>query len=240
MSTFKKIRFQFIMSIITFIIGIFFSVGSVGIPLKSKFIILLVSFLPFIIFLIIMFIIFKFKNKRKVVSIFKTISIIITSILIFYYFIAIFIVGCLEAFNPITNPKYYNLYVSNSRLKKAFPKKVPDNVEKVKFYYAPGILQGGTSYSLYYIDKNMTTYKFDEKYNEKAVWSGHKNEYTEKNGLLTSVFLNTPANFKNEDDYIIYLIEGKCDDSGYCNHGDFLIAAYNEKTNEIIFRSEQW
>lgn len=68
----------------------------------------------------------------------------------------------------------------------------------------------------------------------------HKKEYTEKNGLLAGAFVYTPVYYENEDDYILYLVEGRCNDSGYCNHGDFLIAAFNEKTNEVIFRSEEW
>ena len=31
----------------------------------------------------------------------------------------------------------------------------------------------------YYIDKDMTKNKFDEKYKDKAIWIGHKDEYTD-------------------------------------------------------------
>ena len=86
----------------------------------------------------------------------------------------------------------------------------------------------------------MTKEKFDKEYKNKAIWIGHKEEYTEKEGLLSRVFTYTPSYYKNENDYIIYLIEGRCDDSGYCNHGDFLISAFNEKTNEVIFSSGEW
>ena len=86
----------------------------------------------------------------------------------------------------------------------------------------------------------MTKENFDKEYKNKAIWIGHKEEYTEKEGLLSRVFTYTPSYYKNENDYIIYLIEGRCDDSGYCNHGDFLIAAFNEKTNEVIFSSGEW
>ncbi len=239
-STFKKIRFPLIMSIITFLIGIIFSYGSIGVLIKAKVIILLISFMPFILFSIFTFITYKFKETHEIVFVFKIISIIITSLLVLYYFIAMFFVIFIEVANPVINPKYYNQYISGSRLKKAFPSEIPDNVENVKFYYAPGILQAGTNYSLYYIDKNMTLDKFNQNYKDKAIWIGHNEEYTEKEGLFAGAFSYTPAEYENENDYIIYLIEGDCDDSGYCNHGNLLFAAYNEKTNEVIYRSEQW
>ena len=168
---------------------------------------------------------------------------IMTILAIFLVTILIIIWALMSALdaveNPITDVKYYKREIKGHLLK-VFPSDIPDNVEKVEFYYAPGILQGGTNYSLYYVDKNMTMDKFDKKYKNKAIWIGHKDEYTEKMGLLTGAFSYTPAEYENEDDYIIYLIEGNCDNSGYCNHGKFLMTAYNEKTNEVIFRSERW
>lgn len=86
----------------------------------------------------------------------------------------------------------------------------------------------------------MTKEKFEKKYSNEAIWIGHKENYTEKKGLLSSAFAYTPAYYTNENDYIIYLIEGRCDDSGYCNHGNFMLTAFNEDTNEVVFRSEQW
>lgn len=35
-------------------------------------------------------------------------------------------------------------------------------------------------------------------------------------------------------------MDGDCDNSGYCNHGNYIIAAFNKKTHEVIFSSEQW
>lgn len=240
-STFSKIIFPLIMSIITFVIGIFLSYDSIGFPLKAQLIIFLVAFAPFIIFIIFVFMIYKYNKKKKVVYALKTISIVITCLLLFYYFIALFFVVLIEATNPMTNPKYYSYHISVTPvLKKAFPSKIPKNVDNVKFFYVPGILQGGTRYTLYYIDKNMTCDKFDKKYKKQAEWVGHKDGYTEKRGLLSGAFYSTPSEYKNENDYIIYLIDGNCDNSGYCNHGSFLIAAFNEKTHEIVFSAEDW
>lgn len=236
---FKYNKLSIIMCIITLSIGVlFYSSTAIGIPIKEKLIIFLASFIPFFIFLIITIFSYHFKERFK--KILKAISIILSLSLIFYYFIALFVCMALAAMNPVTDTKYYNYYVTGESLEKVFPAKIPSNAKNIEFYYAPGILQGGTNYSLYYIDDSMTKEKFDKNYKNKAIWIGYKDEYTEKRGLLSGAFAFTPAYYKNEDDYIIYLIEGRCDDSGYCNHGNFLIAAFNEKTNEIVFRSEQW
>lgn len=102
------------------------------------------------------------------------------------------------------------------------------------------MLQGGTRYTLYYVDKNMTLDKFDKKYKEQAKWIGYKNDYTENDDLLSSIFYYTPSEYKNEYDYIVYLIRGNCYKPDSCNHGEFLIAAFNEKTQEVVFSSEDW
>lgn len=236
----SQIIFLSIMSIITFLIGCFLAKDSIGLALKPKITILLASFFPFILFLIITIIAYKFKQKNKSVHVIKTISIIITCLLLVYYSFAFLFVALQYAIIPVVNTKYYNKYVSGPKLEKVFPKKIPQNAKDVQFYYIPGLLQGGTNYSLYYVDDKMTANEFEKKYKNKAIWIGHQKEYNEKAGLLGSAFSYTPANFKNENDYIIYLIDGNCDNSGYCNHGEFLFTAYNDKTNEIIFRSEQW
>ena len=236
---FKYNRLSLIMCIITLLIGIVvYSSTAIGIPIKAKLVILLVSFIPFLLFLLITILSYHFKEKYK--RILKVISIILSLLLGFYYFLALFMCVLLAATNPVTNLKYYNYYVAGERLENVFPSKIPDNVKNVQFYYAPGILQGGTNYALYYVDDYMTKENFDKKYKDKAVWIGHKEEYTEKEGLLSGAFSFTPADYNNENDYIIYLIEGRCDNSGYCNHGEFLFTAFNEKTNEVVFSSEQW
>lgn len=236
-STFKKIIFPLIMSIITFPIGILLSCGLIGFPLKAQLISFLVAFGPFILFMIILVVIYINKEKQKVFSIFKTISIVITCLLLFYYFNAIFVIALTEVDNPMTNPKYYNFYMPESNI---FPKTIPKDVEDVKFLYAPGILQAGTRYTLYYVDKKMTLDKFDKKYKNQAEWIGHINDYTEKRGLLSGAFYYTPSEYKNENDYVIYLINGKCNNSEYCNHGSFLMAAFNEKTHQVVYSTEDW
>ena len=237
-STFKKIRFPLIMSIITFLIGIFLSYDLIGFPLKAKIIVFFAAFTPFILFMIFLFVIYINKENQKIFSIFKTISIVITCLLLFYYLFALFIIVLTEAVNPMTNLIYYKFYKPDSEI---FPKKIPKDVEDVKFLYVPGVLQGGTIYTLYYVDKNMTLKEFDKKYKNQAEWIGHLDDYKEKEGLLSGAFGCTPAEYAdNKNDYVIYLIKGTCDNSGYCNHGHFIMAAFNEKTHQVIYSVEYW
>ena len=67
-----------------------------------------------------------------------------------------------------------------------------------------------------------------------------KKEYTEKSGLFAWAFSNTPVEYKIEDDYIIYIVNNHCDNSSYCNHGDFLFVAFNDNTIELIYKSKEW
>ncbi len=239
-SIFKKIRFPFIMGVITFIIGAFLSLSTVSVPIKVRITILFISYLPVILFLIIVFLIYKFKDNNKIVFKFKVITFFISLVLIVYYFYSFKFISLKATINPVTNPKYYSYYVTGERLKSVFPDEIPLDVENVEFFYSPIFLQGGTKYSLYYIDKDMTLDVFNQKYQDKAIWIGYKNEYTENKGLLPYLFIHTPSYYKNEDDYLIYLVEGNCKGASYCSHGDILLAAFNEKTNEVIFRSQQW
>ena len=121
-----------------------------------------------------------------------------------------------------------NIYENYGKDKQVLPDFRPNNSENLIFNMR------------YFDDIKKLINKFDKKYRFKAEWIGHINEYNEKNGLLSGAFSNTPSQYKNENDYIIYLVKSRCDKSGYCNHGDFLLAAFNKKTNEVIFKSEEW
>lgn len=231
-------KLTLIMSIITLLIGcwIYFST-TIGLPLKFNLIILLISFIPFFIYLFMSII--SYKSNKNIGTILTILSIFIASSLVVYYFLVLFISVLIVFVNPITDPKYYNYYVRDKTLNKVFPEDIPKDVNDVNFHFSPAMMQAGTVYTLYYVDNNMTAKKFADKYSRQAIWIGKKEDYSNKD-LLKGAFSFTPAKYNNEDDYTIYLIEGECDDSGYCNHGLFLLAAYNEKTNEVIFAYEDW
>ena len=241
----EKFKFPLIMSIITFAIGSFLVYDTIGVPLVAELEIMLASYLPTLLFILNTILMYKFNNNKKVVITFHVLSILITCGLLIYYFIAMFIIVLIQAINGVSNPIFYRHYISGTNLTKVFPNSIPRNVTDVEFHYNPPFLQGGEIHYLYYVDKNMTSDKFDKKYKSKAVWIGHKDEYNEKKGLLSSnLLMSSEGSYyerqEHESDFIIYLLEGRCDDSGYCNHGEFLYAAFNEKTKEVIYKAEQW
>ena len=198
---FKQNIFKIILCILTFLIGclIFCSIA-IGISIKEQLIIMLISFLPFLIFLLITIFSYYHKEKYKIVLWGRI-----------YYFIATILCIILQSLNPVINPNYYNYYIQTSNLKEKFPNKIPNNAENIKFIHSIGIFQGGTVYSLYYIDNKMTDEIFMKEYKNKAIWIGHIDEYTDKKGLLSGVFNNTPAHDKNTNDYTIYLMDEDCD-----------------------------
>ena len=234
---FKKTKVSFIMCIITFIIGCFLTNMTSSI---SVFKLALIFFAPFLVFLLFVLLYYKFFNNLKIINILDVITVMLIVFLLFYYVLAIFGCALEEVENPITDISKYSKIIKGSSREKVFPKEIPDNVNNVKFIYAPGILQGSTETVLYYVDNNMDVSKFDDKYKDNAIWIGNIDEYAEKEGLLTGAFSNTPAYDNNSSDYVIYLYDDYCDDSGYCNHGEFLFSAFNEKTNEVIYKHEYW
>lgn len=235
---FKNSKFTFIMSIITFMVGIYIGLSVLGVPLSKFMIVLLLSLVPCLYYLIILTLDCKYKkNKKTLINIFKYGGLFILPI---YYFLILFVALGIAFTNPITDVKYYNHYV-NGELNEIFPKKIPKDAEKVSFYYTPGLLQAGTIYSLYYIDKDINSDKINELYKDKAIWIGKISEYEKDKDLLNNAFSFSPLDGAiYEDDYTIYLFEGDCDDSGYCNHGKLLFMAYNDNTKEILYKAEGW
>ena len=142
---FKQNIFKIILCILTFLIGclIFCSIA-IGISIKEQLIIMLISFLPFLIFLLIT--IFSYYHKEKYKIVIRAITIILSILLIGYYFIATILCIILQSLNPVINPNYYNYYIQTSNLKEKFPNKIPNNAENFKFIHSTGILQGGTIY----------------------------------------------------------------------------------------------
>ena len=132
----KRSKFPFIMSIITFLIGCFFAFTCIGMPIMEKLIILLISFLPFIVFILITLLYYRFRDKKVFKIILDSIMVILMDLLLWYYFIAIFMCALIAALNPITNIKYYSYHINGSYLIQAFPKKIPKHVKNVQFYYA--------------------------------------------------------------------------------------------------------
>ena len=140
----KSCIFPLIMCIITLLIGIYlFRSTAIGIHLNEQLIILFIAFFPVFVFLLITVLFYHFResHKKEFRIALKIITVVLSCLLIFYYFIALFACALLASGSPVTDPKYYEHYVSGKRLEKAFPPEIPDNAVNVNFYYAPGANQ---------------------------------------------------------------------------------------------------
>lgn len=235
----KRNKLSFIMCIITLILSYIFIDSSLIFDGKEKITVLLIGFVPVIVFLIITLAINYFYKKNIVQKALKILNILLIIILPMYYLIGFFACTAIKISNPIVNIKNYK-YLVNGELLNVFPSSIPENVIDTRLTYSPALLQAGDQITLYYIDNNLNFEEFDNKYKEKAIWIGNVDDYEENKGLLTGIFSDTSVTYETENDFIIYLIEGKCDDSGYCNHGKFTLAAVNPKTNEVIYEYKYW
>lgn len=236
----KRSKLLIVMCILSFAMGCFLAVCSKGDPFEARLQILFIGYLPFLVFLVLMIFNNLFYEKRELRIFLKILSWIFSSLLLFYFFVAFIMIAFIEALHPVTDIKSYQDKVKGDWLLKVFPKEVPNHVESIQFYYAPGILQGGTVFALYYVDKNMNLEKLDKKYRKNSIWTGKKEEYTEFRGLFSGAFSETPAVYKNENDFYIYLMDANCNSKNDCNHGRFLFVAVNEKTKEVIYKGEEW
>lgn len=237
-SVFQKSKLPFIMSIISLLIGLFFLFIGSPIPWHLRLYLWFIQLLPFLIFVLITILWIKFSENFFVKKILKNIIILLIFLLPFYYFLIIFVSAGIEAENPITDLKYYHSIVDDEYLLKAFPDDIPSSAQNISFLYSPSFLQKGEEIFLYYIDSNVDITDFEKKYQNQTLWNGQINEYEDNFNLLDDIFYDLPIETPN--DFILYLFDEACDDSGYCNHGKFLITAFNPKTNEILYKYENW
>lgn len=236
---FRRAKFPFIMSILCFLIGLLFFYDSLYFNLKVKLIAILYGFAPCVMYTIVTFLITRFYNKIVFKNFLKFVIVFMTLGVIPYYFMAAHMCSVSEGENPITDIKNYEKIVKRENLLKVFLEKIPNNVENIEFYYSLEGYLGETKCFLYYVDKDMNKEKFDNKYKDKAIWIGIKNEYNMYDGLLEKVFSYTPVNNAKEDDFVIYLIFEGCIECGNCNSSNFLLTAFNEQTNEVIYFARQ-
>ena len=225
----------FIMTAVIFAIGMWFFKSSIGLEGKWRTIILIISFAPaavMLINLVVSLFVSKTASQRTIMMI---ITFALSAVMIVYFVAVLLPVAMIESEHPVTDVKYYEAKVNDP----AFPERIPEDAENVKFCYAPGALQGGTVMSLYYVDGDMTSEEFGNLYKDKALWSGHFGEYRDVPGLLEYAFSDYDSD-GNIEDYVIYLMEARGDDSGYLNHGEYSLAAFNDKTKEAFFGYESW
>lgn len=228
-----------IMTIVTFILSTLWFVVTCFIDLETRWLIILFTYAPCILSIIITLVSYLFKKSKIMKILIDSLCTFLILIYVTWYLITMFWTAIDSALIPITDISEYEKSLSKTELL-VFPKEIPENVQNVEFIKLNSVLSSGAETALYYIDPNLNLDEFDKKYREDSIWIGSIEDYTENPGLLTGAFSNTPAYYTNEEDYTIYLIEGRCDDSGYCNHGELLMVAVNPETNEVIYKSEDW
>lgn len=234
---FKRTKFSFIMMCITFIISFSFLYFAIIEDIKWMCITMLIGSIPFILYLILTLCVNKFYEKKYTKNIYNIITPILTLMILMYYFVAVIFSVFIQATHPITNVNKYKYIIYDSLLT-VFPEQIPKNATNKYLYYQPGILQGSTTIILYYIDNNIDKDLIYDKYSDISKWIGYSSDYEDNKELLTDVFYNTPI--ENENDFKLFLIDGSCDNSGYCNHGNYLIVALNENTKEILYELKSW
>lgn len=213
--------------IITFLIGICFNNTSGGHSIITRFTVLLLGGIPFILSIIAMVMCLKKPNRFNNFfgNIFMIIGLIIYSLL--YYISAMVICILIEFSEPITDVNYYKKIVWDELLT-FFPKDIPQNVTDARLYYYPNLLQSGSKLHLYYIDRNMNNKIFTEKYQDMVV--NDDKDFSEDYRLSPLL-----ENRKDLDDFTIFLLKNKCANSDNFCHKEIILVGFNEKTNELIY-----
>lgn len=235
----RNSKFQIVLAIINFLIFALFVYSTKYDSWIYRYKVLLWASLPFIVCLILAVLKNKHYSNNKVKGAINVIS----GLLIFinFMFFCVLSIGYViwKGESPKLNIKYYTNYIERyDYVKDIFPKDIPNNVTNAEFYHIPGFLQGADEIVLYYVDKDLNIEEFDRKYKDKTEWIGYKDDYYQKEGLLVGSLLYNKLD--NDKDFKIYLFDSYCDDSGYCNHGYYILVGVNENTKEVIYKTSNW
>lgn len=227
-----------IISFVFMLLSIYLGIELIEISYKIK--VIIIGILPFSIFLLITRLTYIYHEKKNTKTISNTITLILTLLFTFYCPINTFTTILInDMMYPTKDINNYQKYIKSKKLSEAFPSEIPKEVKDPILIYSPGFLQAGNRYVLYYVDPDLNIIDFDNQYLLKAKWIGNNND----NDLPMAVdinFTNLPVEEKDIDNFKIYVIDSYCDDSGWCNHGRYLIVAVNEYTKQVIYESETW
>lgn len=220
---YKNARLTFVLTIFNTIV-VFLLLCSINEVEKNKFVFLiLLGIAPSLIFLILTIILNVFKEKTSLISIIRIISYILLFLYIFYFMLVYFCYIAIMADNPEVSIESYNY---NKKIN-YFPKEIPKEYEDVAYYH---------KYPFMYGEKIILYLKIDEQLiKEYKKEFENKTVEREKNMSKYVEYSNTPYEDKSTEGFDWYIIESKCDDSNYCNHGIDKHVRINEETNEIIF-----
>ena len=160
--------------------------------------------------------------------------------------ISAFIVMCLFSFFKYGHLFYiidnfrFTYTRRNSVLEETFPEKIPTNVNDYEFHRTVMPLQAGTDIVLYYKDDTLNPASFNDKYKNNATFIGNYESFDNHDNIMHTAFIYTPIDNEKKKDFTIYIYRDKCDDSGYCNHGNLIMNAINPKTKEVVHQYSSW
>ena len=238
---YKKCKFQFILFFITLLIGLWVLWGTtMAYGLKTYIYMIVFAVIPPLLFGIDLFRKYKFNKIKKTRSNISLFTIFLIIVIPIFYLIMSFVIAFSDLGADITNPKYYKDFMYRE-LYIAFPKKIPKTAEDVEFFHRDPFLQGGEINYLYYIDKTLNHESIEKKYKEKAIWVGKIDGENQPQGTPDSFNIFWVQGTKGrQSDFTMYVMKASCYKSDSCNHGEFIIVAYNDKTKEIIYKEEDW
>lgn len=232
---FKKVIFPAIMTLVSFIsfVGVYWILTYKSItPYYFKG--LLFAF-PTIFFGVITFLTAQGRLKIIASSVITGISIIALGV--GFLFILMFLSFDIATTETKDIGKYERvLRLTDDSLTQHFPNQIPNNAENVYFMHLPRFMQGGEILELRFQTDPETIQNYKHEFSEQAEWIGQNGEVP----IKEYEFLTWGKLKELPEDFTVYVFFSKPYKTNDWNHGEFRLAAINEKDNEIIFLMERW
>lgn len=232
---FKKAIFPAIMTIVSFIsfVGVYWALTYKSItPYYFKGLLFTV---PFIFFGVITSLTAQGRLKVITSSVITGISVIVLGV--GFSIILIFLSFDIATTETKDIGRYERvLRLTDDSLTQHFPNQIPKDAENIYFMHQPRFMQGGEVLELSFQTDSETIQIYKEKFAEQAEWVGKNDEAPvhEYEYLTWGEFKKIP------EDFTVYIFSSKPYKANDWNHGEFSLAAINEKDNEIIFLMEDW
>ena len=232
---FKKTIFQAIMTIVSFIsfVGVYWILTYKSItPYYFKGLLFTV---PFIFFGIITFLTAQGRLKMIASSVITGISIIALGV--GFFFILMFLSFDIATTETKDIGKYERvLRLTDDSLTEHFPNQIPNDAENIYFMHQPRFMQGGEILELRFQTDSEIIQNYKDEFSEQAEWIGKNEEVP----IQEYEFLTWGELKQLPEDFTVYIFSSKPYKANDWNHGEFSLAAINEKDNEIIFLMENW
>lgn len=208
----------------------------------------LLFLVPAIIFDFLTFLLYKKAISSIAANVVTAILIPVFAVLCVFL---LFFMAFSAAEEPCEDPKYYTraygMYTEDSTVAKIFPEKIPEDAEDVHFHYHGAFLQGGGELSLKYTTYPSELDSVAKKLERSAVWSGEISEFWDWDERL-SYFSGTSfwGTYGLPEDATLYLIEfrnpyGEGENGySYWNHGEYIVVAVSDESDEIVYRYCYW